>query len=180
MVLFFGGVIHVSEKFQIQKPLAIANFVVQVAKDANHPVTNLKLQKVLFFLQGYFLSKHNKALLDGTFSKWQYGPVIEEIYQEFKYLGASPINSKSTQLCMDNEKIEFYSEEVDLPNNLTNEVEEVIKQIIKKEPWQLVQLTHSDSSWKNYEDKIRKRVAEDYTNEEIKNCFEASREELGV
>lgn len=168
------------EKIELQSPIAVANFIIEVANEKENPVTNLKLQKVLFFLQGYCLAEYNSPLIDGNFSKWQYGPVEEEVYQEFKYFGASPINSKSTQLRIDSGKIEFYCEEISMSDNLLNKIKEIVEQIIKKEPWQLVRLTHDDPSWKNYEDKIRNRTVEDYTNEEIKDCFKANQEVLGV
>ena len=43
------------EKFELQSPMAVANFIIGVAKKEDKPVTNLKLQKVLFFLQGTIL-----------------------------------------------------------------------------------------------------------------------------
>ena len=46
------------EKIELQSPIAVANFIIEVAKKENKPVTNLKLQKVLFFLQGYCLSEY--------------------------------------------------------------------------------------------------------------------------
>lgn len=57
------------KKIELQSPIAVANFIIEVAKKEENPVTNLKLQKVLFFLQGYCLNKYNRVLFDGKFSQ---------------------------------------------------------------------------------------------------------------
>ena len=47
------------EKIELQSPIAVANFIIEVANEKENPVTNLKLQKVLFFIKGYCLSEYN-------------------------------------------------------------------------------------------------------------------------
>ena len=56
------------QKIELQSPIAVANFIIEVAKKEGNPVTNLKLQKVLFFLQGYCLNEYNRILFDGKFA----------------------------------------------------------------------------------------------------------------
>ena len=151
---------------------------IDIAIEKDKPVTNLKLQKIMFFLQGYCLSKYNTPLIDGNFSKWQYGPVEEEVYGDFKYYGPAPIENKSVYF--NKEKIEFYSEEVNLPNEFKKILQEVISKMLDVETWELVNLTHYHSSWKDFKDEICADKARDYTNEEIKSCFVDNRSELGV
>lgn len=38
-----------AEILQAQEPIAVANFVIDIAKKNNMSVTNLQLQKILFF-----------------------------------------------------------------------------------------------------------------------------------
>lgn len=166
------------EKIELQSPIAVANFIIEVAKKENKPVTNLKLQKVLFFLQGYCLSEYETPLIDGNFSKWRYGPVEEEVYREFKYYGPAPIESKSVYF--DKEKIEFYSEKIELSNESKEKLQGIISKILDSETWKLVNLTHSHNSWKDYKEQIIAQAVMDYTNEEIMDCFNACRTELGV
>jgi uncharacterized phage-associated protein len=54
-------------------------------------VTQMKLQKLVYFAQGAHLAKYNKPLINETFQAWMYGPVIPEIYQDFKLYGSRPI-----------------------------------------------------------------------------------------
>lgn len=166
------------EKFELQSPIAVANFIIEVANEKENPVTNLKLQKVLFFLQGYCLAEYNSPLIDGNFSKWKFGPVEEDIYREFKYYGPTPITSKSVYF--DEEKIEFCSEKIQLSNNFKEELQKIISKIISYEAWRLVDLTHSHSSWKNYQNEIIAQTVMKYTNTEILDCFNSCRAKLGV
>ena len=166
------------KRFELQNPFAVANFIIDTAIEKDKPVTNLKLQKIMFFLQGYCLSEYETPLIDGNFSKWRYGPVEEEVYREFKYYGPAPIESKSVYF--DKEKIEFYSEEVNLPNEFKKILQEVISKMLDVETWELVNLTHSHNSWKDFKDEICADKARDYTSEEIKSCFVDNKLELGV
>lgn len=166
------------KSIELQKPLAVANFVIEVAKKKGNPVTNLKLQKILFFLQGYFLSNYGAPLIDGSFSKWKFGPVEQEVYKEFKDYGPAPIETKSVRF--DVESLNFYSEEIEITLSLKDEIENFISKIIKKEAWELVNLTHGHYSWKDFKDEIMAQATKDYTDKEIVDCFNYSKLELGV
>jgi uncharacterized phage-associated protein len=54
-------------------------------------VTQMKLQKLVYFAQGYHLVKYGKPLINERFEAWKYGPVVPEIYQDFKLYGSKPI-----------------------------------------------------------------------------------------
>ncbi len=50
-------------------------------------ISNLKLQKLLYYVQGFHLAIHNKKIFGEEIEAWQYGPVVPVIYQEFKANG---------------------------------------------------------------------------------------------
>ncbi len=55
----------------------------------NNDLTNLKLQKLLYFAQVEYMQSHNGDLLfDDDIEAWQYGPVVREVYDAFKQCGA--------------------------------------------------------------------------------------------
>lgn len=58
-------------------------------------VTQMKLQKLVYFAHGYHLAKYKEPLILEQFKAWQFGPVIPEIYQEYKYYGSNPITDPS-------------------------------------------------------------------------------------
>lgn len=75
----------------------IANFVIQTAIDKGEDLPNLRLQMVLFNLQGYYLAKHGKPLFDtpiynDEFYKWPFIPNCKSIYAIFRDNGSAPID----------------------------------------------------------------------------------------
>ena len=58
-------------------------------------VTQMKLQKLVYFAHGYHLAKYKEPLIKEEFQAWQFGPVIPKIYQEYKYYGSNPITDPS-------------------------------------------------------------------------------------
>lgn len=57
-------------------------------------ITNLKLQKVLYFAQAYYLAKLGKPLFSDNIEAWEYGPVVPSIYRKYKTNGNNPIISE--------------------------------------------------------------------------------------
>jgi uncharacterized phage-associated protein len=47
-------------------------------------IPNLKLQKLLYYVQAWHLAFYQKPLFDGKFQAWIHGPVNREIYDRFK------------------------------------------------------------------------------------------------
>lgn len=60
--------------------------------EENKPVTQMKLQKMVYFAHGYHLAKFNEPLVDEIFEAWKYGPVVPAIYQTYKLYGSRDIN----------------------------------------------------------------------------------------
>lgn len=54
-------------------------------------ITNLKLQKILYFAQAYFVAKVGKTLFKEKIEAWEYGPVVPVIYHKYKSHGNRPI-----------------------------------------------------------------------------------------
>lgn len=82
--------------------LAVANFIILCAKE---PVTNLKLQKMLYFAQGYFLGKLGHPLFHDSIHAWTYGPVVPSVYRCFAKYRDQPISSISPSEAIRDEKI---------------------------------------------------------------------------
>lgn len=56
-------------------------------------MTPLKVQKMLFFLHGWYAAVTGQPLIDEGFEKWPYGPVSPPVYEELKHHGARPVDS---------------------------------------------------------------------------------------
>lgn len=71
--------------------ISAANEFIRLGRRDDVLVTNMKLQKLLYFLQGHGLALAGENLLDEQPQAWQYGPVYPSVYRYFKDYGASPI-----------------------------------------------------------------------------------------
>lgn len=69
----------------------IANEFVQKGIQSGMPVTQMKLQKMVFFAHGLHLALHGTPLIDESFYAWKFGPVIPRIYTLYKSWGSSKI-----------------------------------------------------------------------------------------
>ena len=54
-------------------------------------ISNLKLQKLLYYAQGVFLAVTDKPLFDDDIVAWLQGPVVESVYHQYKANGAQGI-----------------------------------------------------------------------------------------
>lgn len=74
----------------------IADYIICIAQNNGDLVTNLKLQKLLYYAQAWFLvNNKNKKLFKEDIEAWQYGPVVPNIYKKYQKFGRKPITSSS-------------------------------------------------------------------------------------
>ena len=169
------------DQFEIQEPMSVANYIIERAKEKKKPISNLHLQKVLYFLQAAFLVEYGKPIINGEFSRWSYGPVIKKVYGSYKDNGSSSIEDLAPNISIDHngwnilppqniKKEEFDEDSICLLNS-------TIDTLLNESPWKLVERTHNQSLWSEYEQDIRNHHARDYTNDEILNYFESNKEE---
>jgi uncharacterized phage-associated protein len=71
--------------------LRVAEYIIHKAQKREKPVTNIKLQKLLYFTQGVYLAKYNKLAFEDNIIAWKYGPVVKDIYYKYSLYGAEPI-----------------------------------------------------------------------------------------
>src|ERR1700743_3270603 len=75
-------------------------FVVQGISEGN-PITQMKLQKIVYFAQGVYLNLFNKPLVREAFQAWKFGPVVPDIYRIFKFYGSKPITDTDYLFAID-------------------------------------------------------------------------------
>jgi len=69
-----------------------AAFLVQYFNSVGEPLTNLKLQKILYYLQVWYLVHFKGKLIFTEVPKaWVHGPVYSTVYNEYKGCGGMPI-----------------------------------------------------------------------------------------
>jgi len=77
-------------------PRSVCNRILNEAEKIGRPVTNLALQKLLYFAHGLFLIETKKPLVSGFFEAWTYGPVHPTAYHAFKMAGGNPISFRAS------------------------------------------------------------------------------------
>lgn len=77
---------------------AIANFVLDFCESRSRPLSNLALQKVVYFCHAWSLIELQRPLIRHKFEAWEYGPVLPYLYREFKGSDRSPILGRATSI----------------------------------------------------------------------------------
>ncbi len=80
--------------------LDIANIFVNKGIQDGKPVTQLQLQKLVYFATGALLAYTNgrDILVKEPFLAWDYGPVVPQIYSRYKVFGSSPISESEVDV----------------------------------------------------------------------------------
>lgn len=115
----------------------VANFFLAFADDKGEPITNLKLQKLVYYAQAWFLANYGKPLFEGDFQAWVHGPVLPELYHAYKERGAAPIPSP-----MDLEKVE-----AQLNPEVIDFLKEVARVYMPSGAYELELMTHQEDPW---------------------------------
>ncbi|MCI8640697.1 MAG: SocA family protein [Clostridia bacterium] len=109
---------------------------VQMNFEDSEYITNLKLQKLLYYAQGHCLSKIDEPLFDDEFLAWEHGPVIKEVYNLYKTNGSKGIEyDKDFNIIID--------------DDIENILEEVYEKYGQFSAWKLRNMTHEESPWIN-------------------------------
>lgn len=138
---------------ETKKALEIAKYILQ---ESNKELSNLELQKTLYFSQLDFYKKHKKFLIADDFEAWQYGPVSREVYNEYRHYGASSIEKPKEKI-----ELELSDEEKDT-------IKRSVEQSNKKTYWKLVEESHcDDGAWKKtYDENKKKTIDKNHIKEE--------------
>lgn len=139
-------------------PRAIANLMLDIAEERGIKITNLALQKLLYFAHGIYLTKTKRPLVSGYFEAWQYGPVHPAVYRAFKGAGAEPIKIRAEA------QDPLTGRKRSLPKPTDREVIDLVTDVMRSygslSPGRLVDLSHAkDSPWSAVVDKARTAVS---------------------
>ena len=77
---------------------AVANFVLDFCDQRGRAITNLSLQKIVYFCHVWSLIELERPLVKHQFEAWQFGPVLQYLYREFKDFDNKPITKRATRL----------------------------------------------------------------------------------
>ena len=135
--------------------LDISRFVINYCDDKDYNLSNLKLQKILYFIQAFFLcdDKFLKPCFEETIEAWDFGPVVPEAYHEYKCFGNTNIPKVVSYIEYD--ASDFWKSKV-VPfddSMIAPEDKEIICKLVDKfakySTTSLVNITHRQSPWRD-------------------------------
>lgn len=71
--------------------LDIAKHIIKCFDEKGEPISNLKLQKLLYFAWIEYYNKKKEYLFSQPFEAWRFGPVVPDVYYEYSIFGGLPI-----------------------------------------------------------------------------------------
>lgn len=142
---------NMNENSEIERDIIINSYyVIDYFKRHGESITNLKLQKLMYFLEGLYMAlSDDDHLYNQQFLAWDFGPVCRELYDYYKVNG--------------NEEIELTESETKKVKNMP-EMNSVLiyglyKIFGKWSTYDLVEMTHEKNSpWSNVYDENNKNT----------------------
>lgn len=74
----------------------LADYVLYKSNELGRPVSNLQLQKMLYFMWIDYYKYTQTKLFSNAFYAWQFGPVVLDVYSHYKKFGNAKIIKPST------------------------------------------------------------------------------------
>lgn len=113
--------------------------IVRTDTERGDSISNLKLQKLLYYMQGFHLAFFGTPLFNEEVQAWAYGPVVPVVYNEFRKYKGQTINPEKFT-----DTLELQPEEQTVFDNVYNEYSQY-------SAIGLMNLTHEDGPWKSHE-----------------------------
>lgn len=127
------------------KAMDIANYIIDYADKNGMYMTQLKVQKILYYIQGEFLKEKNDKCFNEKILCWNYGPVVREVWEGLYKNGSSQLF------------IFDYKNSIDLDDRAI--INKVIDNKGNKSAFELVNDTHSEFPWKYSKEKNRSVIS---------------------
>lgn len=100
-------------------------------------ISNLKLQKLVYYAQGFVMALTDKKLFDEPIEAWEHGPVVRSLYQKYKENGSAAITKTED---LEYKSLSKYPEVMEI----LDEVYQVYGQF---SAWKLRNMTHDETPW---------------------------------
>ena len=113
------------------KAIDLAKYIINTSP---RRMSNLELQKTMYFVELDYRKRNNEQrLIRDKFKAWQYGPVVPEVYEEYRKYGSDLIDRTGENIVLG----------ID-----TNVIDRSINRCSNRKSWELVEESHrSDGAW---------------------------------
>lgn len=91
----------------------ISNAILKIAHESDQQLTNMQLQKLVYFAHGWYLAWKNEPLISDSVKAWNFGPVIPPLYNRLKKYGNDVVTEPiSGEVQLDDEKVNDFLKKV--------------------------------------------------------------------
>ncbi|MBY0213847.1 MULTISPECIES: Panacea domain-containing protein [Priestia] len=120
-------------------------------------ITPLKLQKLVYYAQGWYMAIEKKPLFDDDLKAWDHGPVVPELYQDYKKYGYLTIPVESFYNNKKNGKEIFTEKQLEILESVWESYGEYDGKFLEE-------MTHQEDPWlyTNKNQTIEKNVIKKY------------------
>jgi uncharacterized phage-associated protein len=110
----------------------VAKYFIWLANETGSFISNLKLQKLVYYSQAWHLALYDHPLFEEDFQAWVHGPVIPSLYQKYQSFGWQPILEDASPM---------------LPEDVSQFLGEVAEEYFACDAYELEQMTHAEYPW---------------------------------
>lgn len=132
--------------------LEVCRYVINYSNDKEYGISNLKLQKILYFIQAYFLiCEPSRRCFSAKIEAWDFGPVVPIAYTEYAMFGGCDIPKIRSYIIRDKKNIwnsiRIKYEDVAITEKDKNIINKVVDKFKNYSSTDLVALTQHQSPW---------------------------------
>ena len=130
-----------------------------VLQQSASPMSNLKLQKLLYYVQGWSLGLFQEPAFKERIEAWVHGPVVPEMFHAYRHFRWNPIDVPSGSSS--------------IPDSMKTHINEVLKVYGSLTAVQLEQLSHEEEPWRQAREGLPPRAPSNVviSQEVMKNYF---------
>jgi len=114
----------------------IADYLISKSIKEGKPLTNKRLQKLLYYIQAWHLAIKKEPIFRDKIEAWIHGPAIRSIYEKYKTYVANPINQEPNARITD-----------ELDSSVIDFVDRIVQAYDPYDTATLEYMTHAESPW---------------------------------
>jgi uncharacterized phage-associated protein len=112
----------------------ISDFFLVKAIETQSFISNLKLQKLVYYAQAWHLGIAEKEIFQEDFQAWVHGPVLPSLYHDYKHFRWAPIILEKKP-------------ELSITADLSQFLEDICTEYFACEAYDLERMTHAEKPW---------------------------------
>lgn len=111
----------------------VADYILLAMRKRGECLTNLKLQKLVYYSQAWFVTKYGSPMFSEQVEAWVHGPVVPSLFQQFRDFRWTPIDCEILPPT--------------LPSEVSSHIDRVLDAYAHLDATQLERLIHRESPW---------------------------------